>query len=300
MIRISRRNLLVAGAGIAAAGMAVRSEDTLSLETTETEVFLGNLHPDLDGYRIGFLSDIHLGAFIPNELVEEAVSRLNTAKVDLVLLGGDYVWIPERSIIEELGCVRNPAFLADPGERIADLIFKILSQLLSPIRAPDGVFAVYGNHDRWTSPTACAAHFKAEGIALLINESRNIWRGHGRLRIDATDDFWTAVPRLPLPWAKSEEETRVLLTHNPDFASFALGHPKYEFDLALCGHTHGGQVSLPLVGALHYNIDDLRLASGLYHGDRAKVFTSRGVGVVEVPVRINCPPEVSVITLRRT
>lgn len=297
-MRLSRRGFLLAGAGAAALGAACSAENTLAIETTEQEVFVRNLHKDLDGYRIGFLSDIHLGAFIPNELVEDAVARLNQAKVDMVLLGGDFVWIPERSVIEKLGFVRNPAFLADPGEKTADTIFYMLSRILAGLKAPDGVFAVYGNHDRWTSPRSCLSRFSEFGIRLMINESHSVWRGGGRIRLDATDDFWTAVPRLLMPWGKSAEECRVLLTHNPDFASFALEHPKYEFDIALCGHTHGGQVSFPVIGALHYNIDDLRLSSGLYIADKAQVFTSRGVGVVEFPVRVNCPPEAAVITLR--
>lgn len=299
-MKLSRRGFLLAGAGAAALGTAYSAEDTLAIETTEQEVFISGLHPHLDGYRIGFLSDIHLGAFIPNELVEDAVSRINQARVDMVLLGGDFVWIPERSIVEKLGFVRNPSFLADPGEKIADTIFHVLAQILANLKAADGVFAVYGNHDRWTSPKSCLTRFAEVGIRLLINESQNVWRGDGRLRLDATDDFWTAVPRLLLPWAKSPEECRILLTHNPDFASFALEHPKYMFDLALCGHTHGGQVAFPVVGALHYNIDDLRLSSGLWIGEKAQVFTSRGVGVVEFPVRVNCPPEAAVIILRRS
>ena len=131
---------------------------------------------------------------------------------------------------------------------------------------------------------------------MLINRSVTFKRNLETFRIIGTDDYWTGIPRFAAA-PKRESENRVLISHNPDYVSFLLENTACEFDLALSGHTHGGQIKLPIIGALGYNVTDARFGEGLVHHKRGEVFTTRGLGVVEIPVRINCPPEVSILTL---
>ncbi len=107
----------------------------------------------------------------------------------------------------------------------------------------------------------------------------------------------SVVSKLPL---FNENSFSILLTHNPDFSSFVLHDKNIKFNLSLSGHTHGGQIKLPIVGALGYNISDLRYKEGLVDYQETKLYTSRGLGYVELPIRINCPPEVTIITLRKS
>ena len=137
------------------------------------------------------------------------------------------------------------------------------------------------------------------GIEILVNDVRQIRRGTSKITLVGVDDYWTGFPSVPLEATKtSPQDVRVLISHNPDYASAILERTEIEFDIALCGHTHGGQIKLPLVGAPHYNVKDLRFKEGLYVHPRGLVYTTRGLGMVELPWRINCPPEVTVLELR--
>ena len=137
------------------------------------------------------------------------------------------------------------------------------------------------------------------GIDLLINQQRTITREDQTLQIFGVDDFLTGIPSPPPRNTLREGlDTRIIISHNPDYISAILAsEPDYHFDLALCGHTHGGQIRLPGVGAVMSQIRDDRFVSGLVTIERKKVYTSRGLGVVGLPIRYNCPPEVTVFRL---
>ena len=183
----------------------------------------------------------------------------------------------------------------------ASTAYELVSSIIAEVNAPEGIVAVYGNHDRWTIPKFCHKQFTSRQIRILINESIELNRSGSILRLIGVDDYWTGIPRIPkLPVrTKNSKEVRILISHNPDFLSPLINQRQNIFDLGLCGHTHGGQIKLPVVGALHYNIRDLRLSEGLYQNDYCSVYTTRGVGVVEIPYRVNCNPEVSILNLTR-
>jgi uncharacterized protein len=290
--------------GLAAAGLSALSAPNASALADDVAlrmevVRIPLLPKSFDGFRIGFLSDPHLGPWVPDELVAQAVQRLKNEKVDLVCFGGDFIGIPESFPGGLFPIKRNEKLAALRKSAMPDSIFGRVAGLLAGIRSANGSFAVYGNHDNWVGPRICRRKLAEGGITILKNEGHVVNRGGEALRLLGCDDYWTGVPAFAAPAKKPEREIRVLLCHNPDYVSYLLESTNVEFDLALCGHTHGGQIKLPFIGALSYNIRDRRFGEGLVRHAKGQVYTSRGIGVVEIPFRLNCPPEVSVLVLLR-
>lgn len=302
-MKISRRNFFgltglgAIGAGLLAANCTVEPG---SVVLEEQIIALRTLPPAFQGYRIGFLSDIHYGITLRDEVVEEAIQKIDRAGVDLLLLGGDYIWIPRSPLANASASAYGHNFQGLSEEEMIPLIFTRVSDILTLKRPKDGILAVYGNHDRWEEPILCRREFEQRGATFLINSTQQIKRGEEVLTIIGSDDYWTGIPEVPkLAEQDRKRECRILLSHNPDYVSFLIAREKSEFDLALCGHTHGGQIVLPGLGPTIFNIRDERLESGLYRGERELVYTTRGIGTVEVPFRLNCPPEATVIELRQ-
>jgi uncharacterized protein len=302
---LSRRIFIKAGlsgavlASAAWIGTRLRfTTDEIRLE--EVDVYLKGLPRAYQEYRLGLLSDVHLGPFLPDAWVAEAVQLVKDAGVDLLLLGGDYLNIPDTLLSDCLGVVRNRSLSRSAGPDLAEKIIRRFCEILSVINPPDGIAAVYGNHDRWLAPDVCTRLFQQFGIKLLVNEALIVTREGMHLKILGFDDYWTGIPRIAmLREAQEENEARIVLAHNPDFISEIIKKTDVRFDLGLAGHTHGGQINIPGIGPFLYNIRDRRLSEGLYTGYRSPVYTTRGVGVVEIPYRVNCPAEVSVLTLKR-
>ncbi len=299
---LSRRSFLKKTLGAAALGGAVISygavyADTEEIELKETSLCYTSLPKDFVGFRIGFLTDLHLGGWVRTELIERSLKLMKESKVDLLLFGGDYLWVPDTFGNQWFDSFINKSFPGKSDEEIAEKIYRKLGSLLSGFTFPLGMAGVLGNHDRWSSYDAYQRHLGPSGLSVLLNAVHEVKRGGSTLQIIGTEDLWTGVPHLPLLSSLKANEFRILLTHNPDFASFAYHRSQYTFHLALCGHTHGGQVKLPLIGALHYNIRDSRYGEGLVDYGDTKFYTSRGIGVVEFPVRVNCPPEATILTL---
>ena len=293
---------LLGGGAIGASTAAFKTTaiTTEAIEHVELLVAIPNLPHEFEGYRIGFLTDIHLGPFLSDNIVEMAVGLLLKNPVDLLLLGGDHLLIPESFVSKCFWVSRNQQFEALKPEVLTTRIYKRLGELLAPLKPPDGVFSVLGNHDGWHSPHACIELMGKAGVITLVNNVHRIKRGLSTLSVIGVDDFWTGIPAFPkLDLPERDKEVRVLLSHNPDYVGKIFQDKKNQFQLALCGHTHGGQIKLPGMGALLYNVQDERFSEGLYQDENVAVYTSRGIGVVEIPHRINCPPETTVFTLER-
>lgn len=287
---------------MAAAGTTLLAGNTTStLELCERQIALQHLPLAFQNYRIGVLSDPHLGVYVPTEWVDHAVSLLEQAKIDLLLMGGDYIWYPDRQGVEHLYPIRNPRFAREEkAEVMVSEIFATVADLGARLNPPDGRFGVLGNHDGWTGPHLCKQRFQERGIRVLENELVSLSRGDDHIRLFGTADYWTGIPTRPKFQARiKDDETRIVLTHNPDYTSELLSIGYTDVDLAISGHTHGGQIKLPLVGALHGNVRDTRFREGLFSHHGLISYTSRGVGVVEMPFRINCPAEVTVLELVR-
>jgi len=219
----------------------------------------------LSGLRIGLLTDVHRGQWVSHADVDEAVQVLLAERPDLIVLGGDYVtWGDHRFI-------------------------RAAAEALAPLSAPHGVFAVLGNHDDDRDTTAALG---SHGIEVLRDaRTRRIIRGEP-LEL-AGIRFWTHRVGDIEAVVRGAQGTTVLLAHDPRRVTEAatLGIPA-----VLSGHTHGGQVVLPVIGAVA--AQKFPVLAGLARQRHTSLFVSRGIGTVYVPVRLNCPPDVAIVTLR--
>ncbi len=296
--RMSRRRFLRLGCGALLGGMAgcglsplyaIRVEPRW-IEVARLELTLRGLPAALDGLTIAQISDLHCGPHIPPSYIRHAVALANGLKADLVLLTGDFV-------------TRSAHYSAACAQALADL------------RPPYGVYAVLGNHDNWTDPDIVAANLERVGITVLRDARHPLEVGGSRLWLLGVEDTgytgWRGSPfhRFRERWQPAadrlaalltdipQEEPRLLLVHNPDFTEML---PPGRVDLALCGHTHGGQVRLPLIGApIVPSCFGQKYRSGLVQGPRTLVYVNRGIGLVSPPIRLNCRPEVTLLRLRR-
>ena len=250
-------------AGIGVHGVAFERHD---IGVTDAELPVSGLAPALDGVRVGLLTDVHHSRTVPARDVRRAVDLLMATRPDLIVLGGDYVTWGERAYVEPV------------------------AELLAPLAAPQGVFAILGNHD---DDRDMPAALSARGFTVLKDQrTRIVLRGE-RLEI-AGIRFWTRRPHDVARVLRGATETTILLAHDPRrlVEAAALDVPA-----VLSGHTHGGQVVLPGLGAIARR--QFPVVQGLGSRGSTNIFVSRGVGTVYVPIRVNCPPEVAVVTLRR-
>jgi len=246
------------------------------VELVRHAVRLPNLPNELEGYRILHISDPHFDG-LPG-LAEAIVQAVGGEPVDLGLFGGDYRFAGR-------GPFRETAVLRD------------LERVAKGIRPRDGWLGVLGNHDTHDM----TGQIERLGVRLLVNESVRIRLGRARLLVAGVDDvhrFFTeaAVTALDPP-ESTLDEVGIALVHSPELAPEAAAAG---YHLYLCGHTHGGQVrpvlGRPLTTHLHRC---KRLAAGAWRLDGMQGYTSRGAGISGVPLRWNCPGEITLFTLTR-
>lgn len=255
-------------AGSAAAGAAgAQVSGTYHFDVVHERAALAGLHAPL---RIAWLTDLHHGQHVRTRSVRAWIDAALDQAADLVLLGGDLV-------------DHNPG--ADP---VDDLVGE-----LARVRAPLGVIAVAGNHDhgRFRSIAPFEALLREAGIELLVNRGVRV---RDDLHIAGLDDLRNGRPDLAgALMGRGHDHATVLLSHNPD----VLPEVPLDVGLTLAGHTHGGQVVLPGIGALYTSSQfGDRFLSGWVDGP-ARGYVSRGLGVSSIPVRINCPAELTVLDL---
>jgi uncharacterized protein len=235
--------------------------------TTEATLPVSGLAPALDGLRIGFVTDIHHSAMVPADDVRAAVALVSAARPDLIVLGGDYVTWGDRDYVGPV------------------------AELLAPLTAPHGVFAILGNHDddRYMPAALSAKHVQ------VLKDARTRLEVRGEGLELAGIRFWTRKLSEIARVVGRARNTVILLAHDPTRL-----HEAADLDVpaVLSGHTHGGQIVLPGVGAVAGR--SFPVLSGLGSRHNTWMFVSRGVGTVYVPIRINCPPEVAIVTLKRT
>ena len=261
----------VAGAG-ALAAYAFLVEPRW-LQVTRPKIHVRGLHPALEGFRIALLTDMHAGGGTPLSTIRRASRAAVAERPHLIALTGD--------------------FAADDAPS-----FNPVLEALSPLRAPHGVWAVPGNHDytvgieQWHREVA-----RYPSIGNLTNAARIERVGEARLCVAGVDDWSRGEPRMDVLPPPDERDFTLLLAHDPDQAEQAR-RVCDAVDLIVSGHTHGGQVRLPWVGALRNPAqrDDL-YEEGLRRRPWTQVYTSRGVGTVHIPVRFLCRPEVAMLTL---
>ena len=276
---ITRRSFLklagvasfVALGGLTAYSLLGNEADSPVVERVQIPV--PNLPNALDGFRIVQISDIHHNhyPFTMIELANRAIQMANELEPDLIVLTGDYVWHEVEPIFE-------------------------LMPALAHLNARYGVYAGLGNHDYWTNVEVVTQAIEQEGLPLLVNQGIPISVGKSTLYLASLDDGWSGKPDLAGAMANHPGDAiTVLLMHEPDLAS------KYAVDkrihLQLSGHSHGGQVRLPFYGPLILPYLAWKYPMGLYNIDGMWLYTNRGLGTTNVPVRVNCAPEITELTL---
>jgi predicted MPP superfamily phosphohydrolase len=217
--------------------------------------------------RIAFASDLHAGPTTHASLLDDAFDRLAGARADVILLGGDYVFL-------------DAGYISEIADRVRGL------------RAPLGIHAVMGNHDLWAEDDKIVRELAAAGARVLVNETVAL-APHAVLA--GLDDPWTGIAPVRPIFAPTDA-ARVVLVHAPEAMLYLRDEP---FELALCGHTHGGHVALPgEVPVLVPGPLSRRYAHGRYDvgGDRALI-VSRGVGASEVALRTFADPDILVVDL---
>ncbi len=242
---------------------------------------IANLPASFAGFRIAQISDIHLDEFTEPFFLEEVVHRLNHIAPDMVLLTGDFI---TRGSL---------TFLA--SEHAARRCSEILSTLRCPRR-----FAVLGNHDVGVSAPMVIAALSAAKIPVLENRYVAIEQGSSRLWLCGVKDPATSRPDLDLAIPAAPDGPVILMAHEPDYADSVLVHPRAKsIDLMLSGHTHGGQIRLPVVGAVVLPPGGKNYPEGLFHLGNMQLYVNRGIGTVGLPFRLNCPPEITEFILGR-
>ena len=236
-----------------------------ALSTTRQLIDLDPWPRALDGLTIGFLSDFHRSSTVPRALIDRAVDTVLSLRPDLIVLGGDYVSFGDRQ------------YVGSVAESIARL------------HAPGGVFAVLGNHDDERHVPAALTRAGAE----VLKDARTRITVSGQALDLVGVKYWTRRIEDVAPLVDRSQPARILLAHDPRRLREAA---ELGFPLVLSGHTHGGQVVLPGLGAVAAR--KFPVASGLASRERTKLFVSRGIGTVYLPVRYHCPPEVALVTLR--
>lgn len=244
-------------------------DEACSLTLERIEVNLPRLPKKLDGLRIIHLSDIHHSPFTDLEHISRAVKIANRLKPDMFVLTGDYV--------------------SHESEYIAP-VARVLGQLSSEL----GTHACLGNHDHWTDPDLVTKHFREQGMNLMVNEGFRMEARGASLWIAGVDDHMVGKTDLPTALKGSyPDEMKLLLAHNPIIFRQAVRHG---VDLVLSGHTHGGQVKVrdPQKRILPRR----KLTAGLHERKNSKIYITRGIGTVVLPIRYQCPPEISLLELR--
>lgn len=279
---LSRRNFLAGGAlGLAAlAGVDTLVVEPEHLQARRVSIRLKRLPEAFEGFRIAQISDIHFGPYMGKAGVERAVRMMQSFHPDLLALTGDFVshpWMQPNG--------RTGAMFIEP---CAD----VLAQWTNSPRV-----AVLGNHDHANGPEIVEAGLKDRGIHVLRNAAFPVELGNDRIWIAGVDDVWFGAADLNQTLrGVPQDDATILLAHEPDYADHAS---RYPVDLQLSGHSHGGQVRLPGIGALVLPEMAEKYPMGLNRVGSLQIYTNVGLGVINPPVRFLCPPEVTFLTLSK-
>jgi hypothetical protein len=282
---IGRRRFLQAGLCGAAGVVLYPGEiERHWIDVTTREFFLRGLSPGMNGMRVVQLSDIHLDDFTEPYFLRQVVDRVNRLQPDAVFLTGDYV-------SDILG---NQKFSIGAAWQCA--------HILSAIQCKR-IYAILGNHDIAVDANQVTAALEANGIPVLRNACLPLDFSGSRIWLAGLDDILEGHPdpdlAIPASIRNRPNEPVILLCHAPDYADILISHPAAKsVALMLSGHTHGGQVRLPFFGAVELPDWGRKYVEGAFRFGAMQLYVNRGIGTIGVPFRLNCPPEITVLTLR--
>lgn len=281
----SRRDFLKAGA-LGVAGLALYSGEVERhwIDVAQRDIALRGLSADFEGMRIVQLSDIHMDYYTEPFFLRHVIERINQLKPDAVFLTGDFV--------------TSGSISASVAHAAAWQCAGILKGLECR-----SVYAILGNHDVSVGAAIVEAALGSAGIKVLRNSFLPIERGSGRMWLAGLDDPLAGKPDLdaaiPENIRNVHNEPVVLMCHAPDYATYLRSQTAGQaVDLMLSGHTHGGQIRLPLIGALILPPMGRQFIEGWFQLGHMGLYVNRGIGTIGVPFRLDCPPEITLFTLR--
>jgi hypothetical protein len=243
------------------------------IEITRVNLSLPRLGAAFHDYKLVQISDLHIGTWLNRSRLEGVVEMINREEPDLVAITGDFVTY-------------------DPDEFEEDLVGAL--QKLEP---RDSSVAILGNHDHWTDPVLIRRILHQSNVIDLSNRVLTLRRGEDSLHIAGVDDTMEKLDDLDFVLEQIPEEgAAILLAHEPDFARKSASSGR--FDLQLSGHSHGGQIVLPLVGPPVLPPLGRKYPKGFYKIKDMHLYTNRGIGTTSIRLRINCPPEIAVLALQ--
>ena len=259
--------------GVAAVSAYARFVEPYHYWISETDVFIRDLPERFEGFRITQLTDIHHSRILGIDEIRRMVATAQQTKPDMFVLTGDYTTSYRRFI--------EPC-----------------AEALSTLNAPEGVWAVLGNHDHYTDPELTTRALRRQRITVMDNFHTTLQRGPDSLQLSGIDDWtWNAVD-----WTRAFNGLKagmpaVLLSHQPA----VLDLPQTQnVSLILSGHTHGGQLRLPFVGApAKFATKEMKYDRGLFSRGETQLYVSSGTGVIGLPLRLGVRPEIAVLRLKR-
>ncbi|MGI9165448.1 MAG: metallophosphoesterase [Pyrinomonadaceae bacterium] len=276
-VQLTRRQFLT---GLAAAPLVAVSAtaayarliEPYNYAVPETNIFIPNLPGRFEGFRITQITDVHHSRILGIGQVQRVVEVAQQTKPDLIALTGDYTTSYRRYI--------EPC-----------------AEALGALNAPEGVWAVLGNHDHYTDPELTTRALQNAHIPVLNNANTTIRRGPDVLQLSGIDDWsWAGTDWLRALRGLDQKRPTVLLSHQPIVLDLTESQ---KVSLILSGHTHGGQINLPLLGPpARFATKDLKYAHGLFRRGETQLYVSSGTGVIGLPVRLGVRPEIAVLVLK--
>ena len=275
---VTRRQFL---SGLAAAPLVALSATSAyatliaphNYEVTETDIFIRDLPERFEGFRITQLTDVHHSRLVDLKEVYRTVELAQQTKPDLFALTGDYTTSYRRFI--------EPC-----------------AEALGSLSAPEGTWAVLGNHDYYTDAELTTRALERHHIVVMNNANTTIRRGPDVLQLAGIGDWtWNANDWVRAFYGLDPKPPTVLLSHQPIVLDLDQAQ---KAAVILSGHTHGGQIRLPLIGVpARFVTAHMKYANGLFRRGQTQLYVSRGTGVIGLPVRLGVRPEIAVLRLRR-
>ncbi|HIH34848.1 MAG TPA: metallophosphoesterase [Methanosphaera sp.] len=245
-----------------------------SFEVVPLMIESDKIDDEFDGYKLVHITDIHMGQWITREKLEGVVEIINGLKADAIVITGDYVSYQADGYLEDL------------------------EFCLKKLEAHDVVLSVLGNHDYWTKPDEIKSVLKNSNIINLENEIYTIYRNNKKLQIAGIDCVTEGKDDIEEIEKKLDHNfPAIMLVHEPDFADTTC--KLKPFILQLSGHSHGGQISVPKLRTPVRGKNFRKYPSGEYHVEDMVQYTNRGIGTNLFWFRINCPPEITEIILKK-
>jgi predicted MPP superfamily phosphohydrolase len=259
--------------GVAGGAAYARLIEPYNYLISDIDVYLHNLPERFENFRITQLTDVHHSKIVGLNEIRRVVQLAQETKPDMFVLTGDYTTTYRRYI--------EPC-----------------AEALSALQAPEGVWAVLGNHDHYTDPELTTRALRRSKIVVMNNSNTTITRGPDTLQLSGVDDWsWNAYDWQRTFDGLKKEVPIILLSHQPTVLDLA---ETKNVSLILSGHTHGGQVDIPFIGApVRYATREMKYSQGLYRSGETQLYVSSGTGVIGLPVRFGVRPEIAVFRLKR-